>query len=95
MVRGRDVASKAGPSVSVDEGEGDLLAGHLVALMFAADEPLEIADAARVLGARRSRVEAAARRVIEEPPLGLLVQRDGDRLQLATAPASAEFVRRT
>ena len=70
------------------------VAPHLVALVFAADEPLELADAARVLGVGRAIVEAAARRLLEEPPLGLVVQRHGDRLQLATAPESAEYVRR-
>ena len=75
-------------------GEWPALAAHLVALMFAADEPLLIGDAARVLGARRSAVETAVRQLLDEPPLGLIVQRDGDRLQLATDPASAEFVRR-
>ena len=74
--------------------EGSALAAHLVALMFAADEPLLIGDAARVLGARRAAVEAAVRWLTDAPPLGLIVQRDGDRLQLATDPASAEFVRR-
>jgi len=67
---------------------------HLVALAFAADEPLDLADAARVLGARRAAVETAARLLIERPPLGLIVQRVGGRLQLASAPASADYVRR-
>ena len=73
---------------------GRPLAPHLVALMFAADEPLLIADAARVLGVRRKAVEDAVRLLLDEPPLGLIVQRDGDRLQLATDPRSADFVRR-
>jgi segregation and condensation protein B len=67
---------------------------HLVALLFAADGPLEVREAARILGVRGSVVEAAIGALIEFPPIGLIVQRDGDRLQLATAPASAEFIRR-
>jgi segregation and condensation protein B len=82
-----------GPSPG-PEGLGQDLAPHLVALIFAADGPLDVAEAARVLGARRAALEAAVRVLLEEPPLGLLVQRNGDQLQLVTAPASAEFVRR-
>lgn len=74
--------------------DDEALAGHLVALLFAADEPLPLAEAARVLDVRRSAIERAARRLLEQPPLGLLVQRDGDRLQLVTAAASARYVRR-
>jgi segregation and condensation protein B len=74
--------------------EGLDLAPHLVALMFAADEPLEVAEAARVLGVRRAVVERVVRALMDSPPLGLIVQGDGDRVQLSTCPDSAEFVRR-
>ena len=96
MIEEREPRSGGGSGVRTlpPAGPTDGLAAHLVALMSAADEPLLIGDAARVLGARRSAVEAAVRRLTDEPPLGLIVQRDGDRLQLATDPASAEFVRR-
>ena len=70
------------------------IAPLLVALIFAAEQPLDVAAAARVLGVRRSVVEAAIRFLLDSPPPGLIVQRDGDRLQLATAPAAAEYVRR-
>ena len=70
------------------------IAPFLVALIFAADQPLDVADAARVLGVRRSVVEAAISFLLDSPPLGLIVQRDGDRLQLATAPTATEYVRR-
>jgi segregation and condensation protein B len=78
--------------MAVDQAE--VLVPHLVALLFAADEPLELREAARVLGVPRSAVEAAARLLVVRPPVGLLVQRAGDRLQLSTGPASATFVRR-
>jgi len=78
----------------VTDVEGPNLAAHLVALMFAADEPLTVADAARVLGVRRTEVERAIAALLESPPLGLIVQRHDDRLQLATDPASAELIRR-
>lgn len=80
---------------ALTQGErGPELVGHLAALVFAADGPLPLAEAARVLGVRRSVAEAAAGELLERPPLGLIVQRDGDFLQLGTAPESAEYVRR-
>jgi len=72
----------------------DPLAAHLVALLFAADEPLEVGDAARILGVGKRAAERLVQDVLDAPPLGLIVQRDGDRLQLATQPASSAFVRR-
>ncbi len=70
------------------------VAPHLVALLFAADEPLEVREAARILGVPRPVIESAVRALLERPPLGLLVQRSGDRLQLTSGPTSAQFVRR-
>ena len=84
----------ATPTRGVATGDAAALAPHLVALLFAADEPLDVADAARVLGARTRLVEQAVERLMVEPPTGLILQRDGDRLQLATGPASAPYVRR-
>jgi segregation and condensation protein B len=72
---------------------GDLLA-HLTALLFVADEPLSVASLARVLEVTPGVVERAAKALAEHPPNGLIVQRHGDRLQLASAPTSAQYVRR-
>jgi segregation and condensation protein B len=72
----------------------EALLGHLVAILFAADEPLTIAELGRLLEVRPSQVNRAARMLADSPPPGLLVQRDGDRLQLVTAPASARYIRR-
>jgi segregation and condensation protein B len=72
----------------------DVLAGHVVALLFAADEPLSVADIARLLEIRPSHVRRVARALADDPPPGLLLQRDGDRLQLVTAPDSARYIRR-
>jgi segregation and condensation protein B len=72
----------------------EVLVGHLVALLFAADEPLPISDVARLLEVRQSGVQRLIRLLTEAPPMGLLLQRDEDRLQLVTAPASARYVRR-
>jgi segregation and condensation protein B len=72
----------------------DELAGHLAALLFAADQPLGVGELARLLAVRRGDVERVSRQLGERPPTGLLLQRHGDRLQLVTAPASARYIRR-
>ena len=81
------------------EGDGappadEALLGHVVAILFAADEPVSIAELARLLEVRSSQVNRIVRRLTEAPPPGLLLQRDGDRVQLVTAPASARYIRR-
>ena len=76
------------------DSTGADLAGHLVALLFVADEPLAIETAARVLEVDRQEVEAAASYLQQHPPLGLIVQRMKDRLVLSTSPRSAVFVER-
>jgi segregation and condensation protein B len=80
-------------AASAPPTEADLL-GHLTALLFAADEPLELDDLARLLEVRGALLQRVARQLAETPPPGLLLQRDDDRLQLVTAPASARYIRR-
>lgn len=70
------------------------LLGHLTALLFAADEPLPVDDLAKLLEVRPSVLRRVATQLAERPPLGLLLQRDEDRLQLMTAPTSARYIRR-
>jgi segregation and condensation protein B len=70
------------------------LLGHLTALLFVADEPLELSLLARLLDVRPAEVERAAEALRAEPPAGLIVQRDGRRITLASAPDSADYVRR-
>ena len=72
----------------------EVLAGHLSALLFAADEPLALSELARLLEVRRSVVERVSRHLADAPPTGLLLQRHVDRLQLVTAPGSARYIRR-
>ena len=55
---------------------------------------LTVAELARLLGVRPTHVNRIARRLAESPPPGLLLQRDDDRFQLVTAPASARYIRR-
>ena len=88
--RPEDTATATLPLAATDEQ----VAAHIVALLFAADGPVGLADLARILEARRTAVERALKLLVDQPPLGLLVQRHGDEAQLVTAPASARFVRR-
>ncbi len=68
--------------------------GHLTALLYAADEPLPLDQAARLLEVPLAVVRAAAEQLDASPPPGLAVQRHGEALRLVTAPASARYVER-
>ena len=70
------------------------LAGHLVALLFAAAGPLSPGDAARLLDCAPERLDEVCELLDREPPTGLTLQRLPDRLQLITAPSSAAVVER-
>jgi segregation and condensation protein B len=70
------------------------LAGHLVALLFAAAGPLSPADAARLLDVSAERLDAICDLLDREPPTGLALQRFDNHLQLTTAPGSAAVVER-
>jgi segregation and condensation protein B len=47
-----------------------------------------------LLEVRRSAIGRVTRLLLDRPPPGLLLQRDEDRYQLVTAPASARYIRR-
>jgi segregation and condensation protein B len=70
------------------------LAGHLVALLFAAAGPLSLADAARLLDIAPERLAEVCDLLQREPPSGLALQRWPDRLQLTTAPSSCGVIER-
>jgi len=72
----------------------DSLVAHLTALLFAAEEPLPLDQAARILEAAPAELAAAAAALTADPPPGLAVQRHGAALRLVTAPASARYVER-
>jgi segregation and condensation protein B len=96
---GDAMVHEADADVLEEELEGtpptdEALAGHVVAILFAADEPVPVAELARLLEVRPRQAERVVRQISESPPPGLLLQRDGDRLQLVTAPASARYIRR-
>lgn len=79
-----------------DEPQPDFtaLARDLVALLFAAAVPLEVAEVQRLLDLTPQHTERVLRRLADEPPLGLRVQRFEDRLQLTTTPAAAPTIER-
>ncbi|HLI26370.1 MAG TPA: SMC-Scp complex subunit ScpB [Chloroflexota bacterium] len=89
-------AAAAAPASAPSPAERDepALRGHLVALLFAAEEPLSLGQAARILEVPLPVLEAVAAALEAEPPPGLMVQRLGDALRLVTAPASARYVER-
>src|SRR5579859_4675638 len=70
------------------------LAGHLVAVLFAAAGALSAEDAARILDTSMARLHDACALLDRDPPRGLALQRFDGRLQLVTAPASAAAVER-
>jgi segregation and condensation protein B len=70
------------------------LAGHLVALLFAAAGPLAPVDAARLLEIAPERLEQVCELLEREPPPGLALQRFADRLQLTTAACSTPVIER-
>lgn len=89
LVPAAEAPSESGPAP--DEAA---LRAHLIALLFAAEEPLPLAHAARILEVPRAMLERVAATVEAAPPPGLMVQRLGDALRLVTAPASARYVER-
>jgi segregation and condensation protein B len=76
------------------EGTDAALAGHLVAVLFAAASPLSLFDATRVLDIPQERLEEVCDLLERQPPTGLALQRHDDRLQLTTAPASGPVIER-
>jgi segregation and condensation protein B len=77
-----------------DEDSVAALAGHLVAVLFAAAGPLSLADAASGLEISPERLDEVLALLEREPPRGLALQRHADRLQLTTAAGSARVVER-
>jgi segregation and condensation protein B len=76
------------------EGTDAALAGHLVAVLFAAASPLSLADAVRILDIPPERLDEVCDLLERQPPTGLALQRHEDRLQLTTAPSSSAVVER-
>jgi segregation and condensation protein B len=71
-----------------------VLAGHLVALLFAVAGPLACSEAARLLEIAAERLDDVCDLLGREPPPGLALQRFDDRLQLTTARSSGPVIER-
>jgi len=67
----------------------------LESLLFVADEPLELGVLARSLGVSRAQTEEAVEGLARQcSDRGVRIQRDGDLVQLVTAPEAAPYVER-
>jgi segregation and condensation protein B len=90
--RSRLGASARFETIWDDRAEQD--ARHLVALLFVAAETLRRADVAETLRISPARLEQACRFVRTEPPYGLVLVENGERLGLVSAPDCAAVVER-
>jgi segregation and condensation protein B len=80
---------------TIDPPAPDRLPAVIESLLFVAEEPQEIGALAKSLGVPRQRVERAIEQLVESVDgRGLLVQRLGDRVQLATVPDAAPYIER-
>jgi segregation and condensation protein B len=85
----------SGERVSDKPSDQELpLESQIESLLFVASEPVRVERLASVLQASFARVEEALRRLEEEyAQRGLRLQRKGQRVQMVTAPESADAVR--
>ena len=73
----------------------DRLPAIIESLLFVADEPQEIGVLAKSLNVPRQRAERAVEELAASiDGRGILVQRLGDRVQLATTPDAAQYIER-
>ncbi len=79
------------PSESLSDEE---LAALVEALLLVAPAPATLDELARAAGVARDRIEHALGLLEHAAGRGWVVQRHGDRVQLATAPRFATYVRR-
>lgn len=68
------------------------LAGHLVAVLFVSGGSLKLEEAARALGVNAAALDEPLQLLRRQPPLGLMLQRHGDELELVSHPRSAAYV---
>jgi segregation and condensation protein B len=77
----------------IDRPAADRLPAVIESLLFVAEEPQEIGTLAKSLNVPRQGVEQAIETLAASVNgRGLLVQRFGDRVQLATAPDAAPYI---
>lgn len=76
------------------QGSTDLVMA-VEAILFVAEEPVEVAELARALGVSAAAVRGLVERLAEQcAARGLRVQRQGSRVQLVTAPEVGAYVNR-
>jgi segregation and condensation protein B len=80
--------------VSAESLSDDELAALVEALLLIAPAPAAIDELARAAGVGRGRIEQALSELEQGTRRGWVIQRHGDRVQLATAPRFAGYVRR-
>ena len=81
------------PATKINPPAPERLPAVIESLLFVADEPLEIAMLAKSVGVSRDRVEKAVQQLAESiDGRGIIIQRHGDRVQLATAPDAAPYL---
>jgi segregation and condensation protein B len=85
--------SESGADQSASTSQFDL-SDRITALLFVADDPLDLATLARVLRVTLAEIEQAVASLAAQPPAGLIIQRHGELIQLATQPELAADVRR-
>ncbi len=83
-----DFAADVGPGLPQEE-----LAALIEAFLLVAAEPPTVAELAAGAGTRLENIEAALVHMADQTDRGWLVQRHGDRVQLATAPRFAHYLR--
>jgi segregation and condensation protein B len=76
----------------VDPPPPDRIGAVIESLLFVADEPQPIDALAKSLNVKRDRIEQAIDELSIPDGRGIFVQRQGDRVQLATAPDSAPYI---
>jgi segregation and condensation protein B len=83
------------PPKLVERPEPELLLPILEAVLFVADVPIEIAALARTVAAPRAEVEAKLEELGEScRGRGVRLQRNGELVQLVSAPETAAYVER-
>ena len=82
------------PSLGLGGLTDDELPALVEALLLVAPEPASVEDIARAADVEPNRIEKALAALESREHSGWVVQRIGDKLQLATAPRFATYVRR-
>jgi segregation and condensation protein B len=84
-----------GAGLAADLGGDTRLAMLIESVLFVADEPVAVADLARVLDVDRKAVEAALTQLAALcASRGVRLQRSGGQVQMVTAPEAAEVIGR-